>query len=162
MHTFNLTTWLILTGLISGLCLLGLGYMFWKFQSTQRKLNSFLLGKSGADLESLILAIQENLKSIEAENLTASNEIKELQQLSRLAIQKIGLVRYSPFADGGGNYSFSLALLNHTQSGILITNMYGRQQSRVYVKEILQGKSDIVLTQEEQTAIHNAQYYINH
>jgi hypothetical protein len=79
--------------------------------------------------------------------------IKKLENNLGFAVQKMGLVRYSPFADGGGNYSFSLALLNQHDSGIIITNMYGRQQSRVYTKTIYQGKSETPLTEEEQQAV---------
>lgn len=157
MSTQTLQTWLYIASFLSLFCLFGMGYLLWKFQATQKKLNYFLLGKTGADLEALIMAIQDNIKNLEAENLVASNAINELEQVSKLSIQKIGLVRYSPFLDGGGNYSFSLALLNHHYSGIVITNMYGRQQSRVYVKAITKGKSDIILTEEEQTAIQSAQ-----
>jgi hypothetical protein len=159
MSNQTLQTWLYVIGFISFLCIFGFGYLLWKFQSTQKKLSYFLLGKNGADLETLILSIQDNIKNLQAENLTASTEIQELKQISQLCIQKVGLVRYSPFLDGGGNYSFSLALLNHHYSGIIITNMYGRQQSRVYIKQITQGKSDIVLTEEEQTAIQTAKFY---
>jgi hypothetical protein len=159
MSNQTLQTWLYVIGFISFLCIFGFVYLLWKLRSTQRKLNYFLLGKNGADLETLILSIQDNIKNLQAENLTASQEIQDLKQISQLCIQKVGLVRYSPFSDGGGNYSFSLALLNHHYSGIIITNMYGRQQSRVYIKEIIRGKSDIVLTEEEQTAIQSAKYY---
>jgi hypothetical protein len=68
-------------------------------------------------------------------------------------VQKVGVVRYSPFNDGGGNYSFSLALLNAHDSGVVITNMYGRQQSRVYTKRLEKGKSELPLTEEEMRAV---------
>jgi Protein of unknown function (DUF4446) len=62
-------------------------------------------------------------------------------------------VRFNPFADGGGNFSFSLALLNDYNTGVIITSMHGRQQNRIYAKKIEKGKCDIQLTEEEQQSI---------
>lgn len=115
---------------------------------------NFLTGKNGADLESLILLLEQKIKSLEDESLQASGKIKNLQETLSFAVQKVGLIRYNPFEERqGGNYSFSLALLDSHNNGIILTNMFGRQQSRVYIKILAAGKSEAQLTEEEIRAI---------
>lgn len=128
-------------------------FCLWKLKKMSRLQKIFFSGKNGQDLENLIFLLEQRLKNLENESLLNSQIIKNLQKTLSFTVQKIGVVRYSPFADGGGSYSFSLALLNAQDSGVIITNMYGRQQSRVYTKKITGGKSEMPLTEEEAKAI---------
>lgn len=116
----------------------------------------FLQTEKGNSLENALINIYNELGELKKESLINAEEIKKLQDSHKLAIQKIGVVRYSPFADGGGNYSFSIALLNQNDTGVIITNMYGRQQSRVYTKKILNKYCETPLTEEEKQAILEA------
>lgn len=129
---------------------------FWAFWQT-RKLNAFrkvfFADKTDRDLEGVLISLNQKIKNLEEESLVNSGGIKKLERVLEFTVQKVGVVRYSPFADGGGSYSFSLALLNAHNSGVVITNMYGRQQSRVYTKKITEGKSEMPLTEEEAGAI---------
>lgn len=79
------------------------------------------------------------------------------QQEGRSHIQKIGIVRFNPFADTGGAQSFTVALLDFENNGIIMTSLYGRSGNRWYVKEVTQGiGKDVELSKEEQTAIEKA------
>jgi hypothetical protein len=131
-------------------------FAMWQIRKLKLLKKIFFAGKNGNDLEGVIIGLSEGLRRQEAESLLASEEINELSKRLSFTIQKIGFVRYSPFNDGGGSYGFSLALLNAFNSGIVITNMYGRQQSRIYTKELVSGKSQITLTKEEEQAINTA------
>ena len=68
----------------------------------------------------------------------------------------VGLIRFNPFNDGGGNFSFALALLDAHNTGVIITSMYGREQNRVYTKKIVEGECENQLTDEEIQAIELA------
>ena len=71
-------------------------------------------------------------------------------------VQKIGLVRYDAFDDMGGHLSFSAALLDGGGSGLVITSINGRQDTRCYSKVIQNGTSANNLTSEEAEAIRRA------
>jgi hypothetical protein len=71
-------------------------------------------------------------------------------------VQKIGLVRYDAFDDMGGHLSFSAALLDGGGSGLVITSINGRQDTRCYSKVIQNGTSANNLTNEEAEAIRRA------
>ncbi len=77
---------------------------------------------------------------------------------AQLHIQKIGLVRFNPFSDTGGSQSFTLALLNKSDCGLVMTSLYARTGNRWYVKEIKDGVGiNIELSKEEIAAIAQAQ-----
>lgn len=86
-----------------------------------------------------------------------SKAIKRLENDSLYHIQKIGMVRFNPFEEMGGDHSFSLALLDATLSGYVITGLHTRERTRVYVKRVDKGKSKFELSNEEKEAIRKAQ-----
>ena len=65
-------------------------------------------------------------------------------------LQRSHLVRYDAFEDVGGEQSFSLALLNAQNDGVVITSVHSRMDSRVYAKYIQAGRASHALSQEEQ------------
>lgn len=77
----------------------------------------------------------------------------------QLHIQRIGIVRFNPFADTGGAQSFSIALLDAQGNGIVMTSLYARAGNRWYVKEVVKGKGrDIALSKEEESVIEKAKH----
>lgn len=146
----------LLALILSLLDLIGLGFCLWKFKSLNRLRQSFFAGQTGANLETVIQALKNDLGNLRNEHLNLEQALKQLQTDFGFAIQKVGVVRFNPFADAGGNFSFCIALLNAKNSGIVITSMHGREQNRTYAKKILDGRSETRLTEEEQQAIHMA------
>jgi hypothetical protein len=66
------------------------------------------------------------------------------------------MVRYNPFRETGGDQSFSMALMDLKNNGIVITSIHGREVDRIYAKEIIEGKSKHNLSAEEIQAIKEA------
>jgi hypothetical protein len=98
---------------------------------------------------------------LEDEKMALEQQLSALQTSSKFAIQRIGTHRFNPFADGGGNFSFTLALLDSYNSGVVITSMHGREQNRIYAKQVIKGKAETQLTEEEEQAIASANSQIN-
>ena len=92
---------------------------------------------------------QKNLKDILNLNLDLDSFKKE----SRLNIQRVGLAKYNPFKETGGNNSFSLVLLDGNKNGIIITSLHTRERTRVYLKEVVSGKPKIELSDDEGKAL---------
>jgi hypothetical protein len=80
-----------------------------------------------------------------------------LEEDAKLHVQKIGLVRFNPFRELGGDHSFSLAVLDAEDSGIIITSLHTRDRTRVYMKDIKKGRSSFELSTEERKALNSAQ-----
>jgi len=68
-------------------------------------------------------------------------------------VQGVGVIRYNPFPEMGGNMSFSLALLDGRANGVVISVLNDRNGSRVYGKPVEQGTSVHPLSDEEQQAL---------
>ncbi|MEK7577357.1 MAG: DUF4446 family protein [Patescibacteria group bacterium] len=72
-------------------------------------------------------------------------------------VQRIGIVRFNPFADTGGTQSSSIAILDARKNGIVMTTLYGRAGNRSYIKEIIAGTcKELDLSKEEKEAIQKA------
>lgn len=71
-------------------------------------------------------------------------------------IRRVGLLRYDAFEDVGGRLSFSAALLDEHGTGMVITSINGRQETRVYAKPVTAGSSPYNLSLEEEEAIDQA------
>ena len=116
----------------------------------------FSLGNQPENLEEIITRLVKKIKSLEQKSLGHDGELARLDGNLSRAVQKIGVYRFNALADEGGSLSFSLALLNRRNSGLVITSMHGRQHNRVYSKPVENGTSSVQLSEEEQKAIQNA------
>ena len=74
----------------------------------------------------------------------------------KFTYQKMGLVKYDAFHEMGGKLSFSLAMLNEKNDGYIINAMHTREGCYTYIKEIVDGNSIIVLSDEETEALNMA------
>lgn len=82
--------------------------------------------------------------------------IPVVEDQGRRAVQRVGVVRFNPFEDTGGNQSFSIAMLDSKADGVVITSLHSRQQTRVYLKSIVAGKCETALSDEEAEALRRA------
>jgi len=103
--------------------------------------------------------ILSQFKDLEKEFENLSKELKELKKKNIFNFQKLGLVRFNPFKEVGGDQSFSIALLDGNDSGIVITSLYTREGNRVFGKPVKEGRSEYLLSEEEKEALNNAKYY---
>lgn len=87
-----------------------------------------------------------------------SKKLEELKEKNKWAIQKVGIVRFNPFKEMGGNQSFSIALLDGNDNGLMITSLYTKEGNRIYGKPIKDGQSEYLLSREEKEAIAKAKY----
>lgn len=88
-------------------------------------------------------------KNLEKSFEMISEELNNLKRENKFSIQKVGLVRFNPFKEIGGDQSFSLVLLDNNNDGVVITSLYTREGNRVYGKPIKAGLSEYLLSEEE-------------
>ena len=79
-----------------------------------------------------------------------------LERDLKLAFSRVGLVRFNPFEDTGGNQSFALALLDAHGDGFVVSSLHARNMTRVYAKAIAGGKAEAALSDEEAQALRIA------
>ncbi len=120
------------------------------------RLRGITRGEEGQSLEDVLGAHLEKVHGLsrEVDRLTARTGALETAGLR--AFQRVGLVRYNPFEETGGNQSFALALLDAEGNGWVLSSLHARQGTRVYAKSIRGGRSDAALSEEESAAIRQA------
>lgn len=111
---------------------------------------------SGGDLEELILYLQNHVNDLNANVNTLKLDIQEIDRQLNFAVQNIGLIRYNAFDGMGNEMSYSIALLDKFKNGFVITNIYGRNNSMNYAKEIKNGIASRSLSAEEIIAVDRA------
>jgi len=114
-----------------------------------------LFNKKEKQPESLEEVLGE-FKALEKNFEELKEELEKLKKKNFFNFQKIGVVRFNPFKEVGGDQSFSIALLDGNNSGFVITSLYTREGNRIYGKPIKEGKSEYLLSSEEKEAIKNA------
>jgi len=118
-------------------------------------------GVENKNLEALLDHCVQSVRSsinkveqIEEKQKTLSNTLKK-------CVQGIGVVRYNPFEEMGSDLSFSVAFLDAEHNGVVITGIFGRQNTSTYTKPITKGISSHTLSGEEISAINIAKKSID-
>jgi uncharacterized protein YlxW (UPF0749 family) len=83
-------------------------------------------------------------------------EVAALKAEAHQALRHVAVVRYDAFTDTGGQLSWSLALLDDSGSGVVVTSIQGRNESRTYAKNVAAWSSEAQLSPEEEDAISRA------
>ena len=122
----------------------------------EARLAGLTRGSEGRSLEAVLDAHLEKVFAVGKglDDVTARTTVLEAAQLR--AFQRVGLVRYNPFEETGGNQSFALALLDAKGDGWVLSSLHARTGTRIYAKTITAGRSDANLSEEETAAIKQA------
>lgn len=119
--------------------------------------NRLSSGVTKAGLSEALDTILRMLHTVRSKTELTEHLVNTLGSEADFHIQRIGIVRFNPFADTGGSQSFAIALLNKKNSGIVMTSLYGRNGNRWYVKEVEAAKGkNLALSKEEEGAIAQA------
>jgi uncharacterized membrane protein YccC len=122
----------------------------------RRRLRRLIGDGEGLGLDELLDKQFGRLDTV-AERVEALNRLHhELEALLQQSIQKVGVIRFNPFADTGGDQSFAVALLDARGNGIVLSSLHGRADTRFFAKQVQAGRSKHALSDEEQDAIRKA------
>ncbi|HUC95261.1 MAG TPA: DUF4446 family protein [Candidatus Saccharimonadales bacterium] len=139
---------------IIGIWLLTLSFFLYRFIVLFNKLTK---GLEVTDLKKVLEKILARGESNTEEIKAIEKRVDLVEEDGKFHIQKVGLVRFNPFKELGGDHSFSLAILDSNNSGIVITSLHTRDRTRVYMKDIKKGESGFELSVEEKKALANAE-----
>jgi hypothetical protein len=117
--------------------LLGLSFLVWKNNSFTKK----LFPKKG-DFKDKLEEVLDEVRNLE-----------EFKKQSKKHLQRVALKRYNPYQDTGGDQSFSVALLDDDNNGIVVTSLHSRTGTRVFAKPVKVGKEDNFRFSDEEKAV---------
>jgi hypothetical protein len=127
---------------------------FFKLVSLFRKIGAKSLGAD--DFIDTLKKLIESQDTTQNTLKQISSHLGQIDGQIASSIQHIGLVRYNPFNETGGDHSFSLALLDRNNNGFVLTCLHTRDRTRVYLKPTVNGESSYELSTEEKKALKEA------
>ncbi|MCH5138587.1 DUF4446 family protein [Clostridiaceae bacterium UIB06] len=121
----------------------------------ESKYRKFMRGVDNKNLEELIMGYLDKIDKSKEETEYMKKLYEDLELRLKSCVQKVSIVRYRAFEDVGSDLSFSIALLDHNNNGVIITGIYGRNESTTYAKPIDRGISRYDLSQEEKHVLQD-------
>lgn len=121
-----------------------------------RFLKRLTKGSKAADVKRILDQILKTQKDNKKELIEVNNKIRKMITDGKFHIQKVGLIRFNPFRETGGDHSFSLAVLDDQDTGFVLTGLHTRERTRIYIKPVKNGNSELELSGEEKKALTKA------
>ncbi|EKD49822.1 MAG: hypothetical protein ACD_63C00039G0005 [uncultured bacterium] len=131
-------------------------YLHTQLRAFKRRFRQFFGTKKSPHLNAIVMRNVEDIKKLRSNVGELFDVSQHLHLVSLKSIQKVGVFHYNPYGDTGGNLSFSVALLDAEDNGVVTSSLHARSGTRVYSKGIEAGKSKQHLTEEEMEAIKRA------
>jgi hypothetical protein len=130
--------------------------LHWQIWQTRKKITLMFKGTKVADLEGVIFEQIKRLRQTEKNLKELTHFCQCLEKMAQNSLQKVGVIRFNPFKDTGGDQSFSIACLDAQNNGFTLTSLFTREGTRIYTKPIVESESKYPLTEEEKEAIRLA------
>lgn len=129
-------------------------YLILKLKKRYEKL--FIKIGNGEDLTKILEQYIRQVNSLEEKDKEIMDFCMKINEDQKLAISKVGVVKYNAYEDTRNKLSFSLALLNCNDDGVIINSVYSKEGSNIYLKNIRKGNSKNKLSEEEKEALEIA------
>lgn len=155
MYQLQITDYLLLA---ISLWLAILSFFLTRTVNHYRKLTK---GVKDVDLVKLLEHIIEG-NDVQGKNLTTiAKDLADFKNKAQGFLQKFALIRFNPFEDQGGDQSFTVALLDGNNDGVVVSSLHSRTGVRVYAKSVKGAKSDrYQFTKEEKEAVEKAARHV--
>jgi hypothetical protein len=127
-----------------------------KYNKLNKRFSKFMRGKDAASMEKEIIALYEDNQEFKKEIEKEKKDIRILYDKVAGAVQKVGLIKYDAYQQMGGLLSFSLALLDEENNGVLMNSVHTTDGCYTYTKEIVAGECRLELGNEEKMALDQA------
>jgi hypothetical protein len=113
-------------------------------------------GSASLSLGEVIARQGERLESVREQTEALRISVNALDASVAGSVQNVGLVRFNPFQETGGDQSFALALLDKRGDGIVMSSLHTRTSTRFYARPIKGGAANSALSEEEAQAVQQA------
>ncbi|WP_010238645.1 DUF4446 family protein [Clostridium arbusti] len=122
----------------------------------ENKYRKLTRGVENSNLQELIESYMDKIDNASSETKEIKNVYDDIHEKLNKCLQNISIVRYKAFEDVGSDLSFSIAMLDNNKDGVIITSIYGRDESTTYAKPIDKGISRYDLSEEEKYVLKDS------
>jgi uncharacterized protein DUF4446 len=133
-----------------------LAMFLWMRVSRLKATQTVLLGSGSGDLVDFVVALQARIDDLHRAVDEVAAGLSRVDRRVDGAVTNTAVVRYDAYEGTGGQQSASVALLDATRTGTVVTAIQGRDYARIYVKDLDRGRSPVALSPEEQDAVDRA------
>jgi len=130
--------------------------LLWRRLSTIRTRQAVVVGSDTHDLLDFAVALQGRIDDLYRATDEVAAGLSRVDRRVDGSVTNTAVVRYDAYEGTGGQQSASVALLDATRSGLVVTAIQGRDYARIYVKDLDRGRSSVALSPEEQEAVERA------
>jgi hypothetical protein len=145
-----------LAGVAVGLIGVALAWVAWVRVRRLRDAQRVLIGGGRKDLVEFSVSLQGRLDDLHKAVDEVAAGLSRVDRRVDGSVANSAIVRYDAYEDTGGHQSASLALLDGSRSGVVVTAIQGRDYARIYMKELERGRPSVALSPEEQEAVERA------
>ena len=142
-------------GAVAVLALLA-AFLLWRRLSRVQAAQAAVLGGGGADLLEFVVSLQTRVDDLHRAVDEVAAALSRVDRRVDGAVTNTAVVRYDAYEGTGGQQSASVAMLDATRTGTVVTAIQGRDYARIYVKDLDRGRSPVALSPEEQEAVERA------
>ena len=148
--------WIAIGACVLGLLALAVSILAWWTLRAVRASQLVLLGGGKQDLVDFAVSLQGRIDDLHRAVDEIAAGLSRVDRRVDTAVSKTSLVRYDAYEGAGGHQSASIALLDASRTGVIVSAIQGRDYARIYVKELERGQPNVALSPEEQAAVEKA------
>ena len=131
-------------------------HLFYNLNYMKKRYKKMMTGVDGANLERMMIGCIDSTKAVADENAKLWEENRAIKELLSNALTKVAVIRFRAFEDMGSDLSYAVAMLDSHNNGVVMSSIFARNDSRSYVKPIVDGTSTYPMTAEEEDALKQA------
>lgn len=135
--------------------------LFSSLSKVEKKYRKLMRGVNNKNLEEHVISYLDKIDEANKTSQVALEHCSVIEERMKGCIQKVSMIRYKAFEDVGSDLSFSIAILDDNNDGIILTGIYSRNDSTTYAKPVDKGISRYDLSEEEITVLNQAINRVN-
>jgi len=148
--------WIAIGAAAVALAAVLIALLAWRKLRRVREAQKVLLGSGKDDLVDFAVSLQARIDDLHRAVDEIAAGLARVDRRVDLTLAKTSIVRYDAVKDAGGQQSASVAFLDASRSGLVLSAIQGRDYARIYLKELDRGRAPVALSPEEQEAVERA------
>ena len=141
---------------VAAVLALALAFVLWRRVARVQAVQAVVLGSGRSDLLDFAVSLQARIDDLHRAVDEVATGLSRVDRRVDGSLTNTAVVRYDAYEGTGGQQSASVALLDATRTGTIVTAIQGRDYARIYVKDLDRGRSSVALSPEEQEAVERA------
>ena len=152
----SVAAWIAIGAAAVAVASLALALAFYLSLRKVRAAQLAVLAGGASDLVDFAVSLQARIDDLHRAVDEIASGLARVDRRVDDSVSKTAIVRYDAYENTGGHQSASVALLDASRTGVVLSAIQGRDYARIYIKELDRGHASVALSPEEQNAVDRA------